>query len=677
MVENEGRMKLNAYAQGESAEHAVTTVEKAPSTLGRMSLKYGGQPSIATSNMGSIRSTRAPGRIFANDSKFKEADEAQAAQRKLFVDAAEMKAKLIEQMSEKPYDVREFYHTTGFAQAVARNPYFENGTLAVIIINSLWLSIDTDLNEGNDYTDAHPVFVVADTMFAFYFTVEILFRFGAFQSKMNCLKDAWFMFDSLLVTVGILDSYIIPAAMAWAGNSSSGGGESGILRLFKVLRLVRMARMARLLRACPEMMMLIKGMVSAMRSVVFTLLLLAAMCYVFAVLFRRLTDGTEVGRGYFRNVPVAMNTLLLRATFMDETSELAVAIQDSNAWLLIVLYGYVLLSALSLMNMLIGVLVEVITAIAEVEKETLAIGAVKDNITKVIDTGKHDIDINSDITRDQFMKLLCDHRASKCFSEVDVDVVGLVDCADMIFEGEDYTGDSSTTNEKTLTFGELMGAIIGLRGSKPSTVKHIVDLRKFFKKQTLLVDDKLRKQERDTGEIGGMLEALLPQMDAMTEMMYLNAQFIKSSAGSESGISLLVDECLAKTKAMDLESCQESASATSPLDGKWKTAQSVHTNLAAKLDSALKDTLPTSSLGTSRADSDAESPRSPLLNGPSSPLLNGAQKEILPLGEGEPLKVSCKRVIKSGISELTMSQPMAPGGNRLRSSGRPDDLSVL
>ena len=46
-------------------------------------------------------------------------------------------------------------------------------------------------------------------------------------------------------------------------------------RLVRLLRLTRMARMARLLRAMPELLVLIKGMVVAMRSVFFTLCLLA------------------------------------------------------------------------------------------------------------------------------------------------------------------------------------------------------------------------------------------------------------------------------------------------------------------------------------------------------------------------------------------------------------------
>merc|ERR1719261_2053866 len=102
-----------------------------------------------------------------------------------------------------------------------------------------------------------------------------------------------------------------------SGHSSDGMGDVSILRLLRLVRLTRMARMVRLLRAMPELMILIKGMVVAMRSVFFTLCLLAVIIYLFSIAFRQLTDGLAVGDRYFRTVPDAMASLLLRGTLPD------------------------------------------------------------------------------------------------------------------------------------------------------------------------------------------------------------------------------------------------------------------------------------------------------------------------------------------------------------------------
>ena len=42
------------------------------------------------------------------------------------------------------YDVSMFYWDTGFSQRIARSRCFENITLFMIAVNSVWIWIDTD-----------------------------------------------------------------------------------------------------------------------------------------------------------------------------------------------------------------------------------------------------------------------------------------------------------------------------------------------------------------------------------------------------------------------------------------------------------------------------------------------------------------------------------------------------
>merc|ERR1712187_638276 len=100
-------------------------------------------------------------------------------------------------------------------------------------------------------------------------------------------------------------------------GSSVGLSDASILRLFRLLRLSRMARMARLLRALPELMILIKAIFVAFRSVFFTLCLLAILIYVFAIAFVQLTRGTCIGQKYFAKVPHAMLSLLMMGNLPD------------------------------------------------------------------------------------------------------------------------------------------------------------------------------------------------------------------------------------------------------------------------------------------------------------------------------------------------------------------------
>lgn len=56
-------------------------------------------------------------------------------------------------------------------------------------------------------------------------------------------------------------------------------------------------------------MVLIKGMVSASRVVFFTMLLLLICIYVFAIVFRQLTDDTEAGHMYFPDLGIDVYAL--------------------------------------------------------------------------------------------------------------------------------------------------------------------------------------------------------------------------------------------------------------------------------------------------------------------------------------------------------------------------------
>eukprot|EP00419_Tripos_fusus_P050768 CAMPEP_0172840548 /NCGR_PEP_ID=MMETSP1075-20121228/29406_1 /TAXON_ID=2916 /ORGANISM="Ceratium fusus, Strain PA161109" /LENGTH=63 /DNA_ID=CAMNT_0013684405 /DNA_START=154 /DNA_END=342 /DNA_ORIENTATION=+ len=58
--------------------------------------------------------------------------------------------------------------------------------------------------------------------------------------------------------------------LVMGGDGAVGLGNASILRMARLLRLTRLFRMARLLRAMPELLILVKGMAAAMRSVVFT-----------------------------------------------------------------------------------------------------------------------------------------------------------------------------------------------------------------------------------------------------------------------------------------------------------------------------------------------------------------------------------------------------------------------
>ena len=163
--------------------------------------------------------------------------------------------------------------------------------------------------------------------------------------------------------------------LTMASSSGAGNvlGDASILRVFRLMRLTRLLRMARLIRMVPELLIMVKAVASAARSVGFTLILLGICLYVFAIAFRAVLDGTTVGWDFFRNVPMSMHSLAMHGTLLDRVSDIMEFLRDDSPVGFALMYIFIIMSAVTIMNMLIGVLCEVITAVAEAEREALQV----------------------------------------------------------------------------------------------------------------------------------------------------------------------------------------------------------------------------------------------------------------------------------------------------------------
>jgi hypothetical protein len=398
--------------------------------------------------------------------------------KKLFGDIDEMKERIKGQIVKKRYDVSVYYKDTGCAQRIARHNIFELFTLMIIGCNALWIAIDTDYNDQDLLIDADVGFLLVENLFCSYFFFEIIIRFIAFRNKTNCVRDFWFVFDGALVLMMVLETWVATFVLAVTsgGGSSVNFGSVSVLRIARLMRLTRMARMARLLRAVPELMILIKGMIAAARSVFFTLMLLLILLYVFAIAFAQLTKETAVGEEYFSTVALSMNTLWLYATLCEDIPSLAHAVREESVYLVLLLYFFVLAAPLTVMNMLIGVLCEVVSAVATSENEESALSFMKAKVARIFYKLDLDKDGNGMISKDEFKGLVENQEAARAMSDLGVDVLQLVDMADFFFADEE-----SSEGHKELGFHDFMEMVAQLRGNNIATVKDMMHMRKFVR----------------------------------------------------------------------------------------------------------------------------------------------------------------------------------------------------
>lgn len=388
--------------------------------------------------------------IYENDAKSsKGAGGAAEGGVSMFADADAIKDQAHKNITEKEYDVADYYYEHGVAQYIARSSPFGNSTLLVITLNAFWIGIETELNEADNLHQAEWYFQAGEYFFCVFFTFEWVTRFLAFKRKRDGFGDKWFSFDTLLVGLMIIETLIIPNAFPPPADSAcdadvdancpasdSGGAPTGQLSLLRMLRLLRLTRMVRLMRAVPELVTLLRSMALALRSVMSTLALLLIFIYIFAIIIKSQMPKTddELLHEKFGRLSYSMWTLLCTGTFMDDITQVSSAMLQVS-WALTALFIiFVMLSSFTVLNMLVGLLCEVISAISALEKEKVIVQYVRGKLMGVLEM--MDEDGNGTISRAEFITLLEKPEAVQALTDLGVDVPNLMTLSDHLFEAQ-------------------------------------------------------------------------------------------------------------------------------------------------------------------------------------------------------------------------------------------------
>jgi len=386
---------------------------------------------------------------------------------RVFANADQMKEQVQQAILQPDYDVRELYKTEGCFQAVARSSIFDICGLTLIMLNAVWLGIETDLNEKALLVDADPPFIIVENFFCTCFCAELLIKFMAFSRKTDVLKDSWFVFDSVLVCFMAAETWLL-SILVWvtAGSLTANSSSTSVLRVVRLFRMTRAARVARVLKAVPELMVIGHGIVIVARTVVVIFCVLFLVIYTFAIVFTQLGKGTELEKRLCPDMLTTMGTLLLGGILPDispTTQEFA----SEDIFFAAFFFLFVLLAYVMIMNMLIGVLVEVVSVVASVEKETNQVASVK----RVLQKWAPEADMNGDnmFGVSEFKKMLNTTGCARDLNDVGVDAIALIDHADFVYRDKDE-----------LTFAELLSVVLGLRGRNDPKVQDLVQLRKFL-----------------------------------------------------------------------------------------------------------------------------------------------------------------------------------------------------
>lgn len=333
------------------------------------------------------------------------------------------------ELAEEEYNVNNLYWETGIAQAIVRSDHFARFSLVAIVLNAIYIGLDLDAQHESG--EATPVaFKVAEQVFCVIFTMEIAFRFAAFRTKMDCCKDGWFRFDSTLVLVMIFEAWIMPVVDLVFANLPF------LLSITKLLRLLRLSRMLRLSQFLPELATMLHGMRMAGRAVLSSAVLLIIMVYVFGAIMHTILSKELNFEQNFSSLPRCMMTLALDGSFLDSPGLLMWEMVHLEYYGAVFLFSlFIFLSALLIMNMLIGILCEVVSATAQQEKDKMAISKIKKSLLSLFKD--FDRDDSGSISWQELLCVIEDPSAMEALTEIKVDVPYLLSYAEMLFEEAD------------------------------------------------------------------------------------------------------------------------------------------------------------------------------------------------------------------------------------------------
>jgi hypothetical protein len=450
----------NFHPSAISEEPSRRTTSAQQRGASRRAAKFGDRESgisvtRASSFRGALRGARTWSQIL----------NAGAGHRSVFVDGT----KLMEAAKNKAWNgardtTAALYHDEGLAQWVVQHPAFTTAQFIAVALNTIWIGIETDHNDKDILFEADPGIVVVENLFCMFFLLEWVARLCAFRNKVECVRDLWFVFDTALLAMMVFETWILFTVSAVVGGESR-TWPTDLLRLCRLARFMRVARISRLLRSIPELTVITRGLLVVTRTVFFICVLLTALVYVFAILFVQFARDTNLNSdGRYENVASAMLTLVLGGLIPD-MAPMTYEFAKENAlfaalFLLFILFGFI-----TIMNMLIGVLVQVVGVVASVESETNQLTQVK-RLLLDSDMGlkEHEFISSQDIAM-----LLGEETIVDGLRELGIDTDDLIEHSKVVFR-----------NREEIKLRDFWQLVVQHRGNATVKVKDLVLMRQFI-----------------------------------------------------------------------------------------------------------------------------------------------------------------------------------------------------
>jgi len=382
------------------------------------------------------------------------ADEANlVAQAQAVVDAAEEA-----EVQKDPGFLRKVVGTRKTLQKVVRTRPFLLTVAFIITANAVYMGIEVDANPDVDVDSNQMVdqsgWAAVEILFSFIFTVELTVRFVATIPAKKFFYSAWNVFDLLVVAASIVDNILVIILR----NTT----ELGSFSVLRSLRLIRVIRVFRLLRVLDGLWKLVRGILNAAWTLIWTWVLLAIVIYIFSIVSTRLIGHAHRGdptiQQYFGSVSRSMLTLF-QVTTTEGWAEIAREVMKLQPWTAGFFILYLHVTTFAILNVMIAVIVESTldeadqSKLKSAEKRLEDLRKAYEKIYKVFLEG--DSDNDGVLTKEEFLQHIEQPKVSQYFEEIGIDP----NEAEYLFTILDYDGSGC------LDASEFVGGLLKVIGT--------------------------------------------------------------------------------------------------------------------------------------------------------------------------------------------------------------------
>ena len=226
--------------------------------------------------------------------------------------------------------------TASFQQRLLQlksNRLFEALVITIIILSALLIGART---YQIDPTWSR-VLTVLDYSVTLFFLVEISIRFWAEENKRAFFKNGWNIFDTLIVVISIIP--LSSGDMALLGR---------LIRIFRVLRMISII---------PELRILLNSLLRALPQLGYVVILMFIIFYIYAAFGSTLFS--HINPQLWGDISISLLTLFRVMTFEDWTDVMYETMEVYPlSWAFYL--SFIFLSAFAFLNMIIGIVVNVL-----------------------------------------------------------------------------------------------------------------------------------------------------------------------------------------------------------------------------------------------------------------------------------------------------------------------------